>query len=86
MHYTLCNKFPSQFENHLRSILNIDIKDYNYQFNGKFFNIISNLQSLDEITYTMKNDPLFYNNIIKMYNKKPLGIRKIGHVICEKKK
>ena len=86
MHYTLCNKFPSQFDNHLRSILNIDIKDYNYQFNGKFFNIIYNLQSLDEITYTMKNDPLFYNNIIKMYNKKPLGIRKIGHVICEKKK
>ena len=82
MHYTLNACIHSQFENHLRSILGLNISKNSYLFNGIFYNIISNLQELKDIDEKEYFDE--EKHYIKMYNKESKGIRKIGHVTIEK--
>ena len=78
MHYTLNACVNSQFENHLRSILELDINKNKYLFCGIFYNVISNLQEFQDIDNKENlNEKRHY---IKMYNKEGIGIRKIGHV------
>ena len=72
-HFTLHNNITSQFENHLRSILNINLGLTTNLFEGQFFNIISNLQELEDI----KIEKTF----VKLYNKKQYKIRKMGQVV-----
>ena len=83
MHYTLNACVNSQFENHLRSILELNINKNKYLFSGIFYNIISNLQELEDV-----NDKENLNrkkHYVKMYNKEAIGIRKIGHITIIKK-
>tara|TARA_B100001094_G_scaffold332918_1_gene407294 strand:+ start:2070 stop:3155 length:1086 start_codon:yes stop_codon:yes gene_type:complete len=77
-HHSLHSNITSQFENHLRSILDLNLGIVENKFSGKFYNIISNLQEIEDIK---KNE----NNIhfIKMYNKLPINIRKIGHCVIK---
>ena len=70
----------SQFELHLRSILDLEIPKLNFIKNGYMYNMISNLQTEDDILPIYEKIKDKYNIKIKKYNKKPLGIRKIGHI------
>ena len=78
-HHTLHSNVTSQFENHLRSILDLNLGIVENKFSGKFYNIISNLQELEDIK---KKDNI---DFIKMYNKESKGIRKIGHCVSKNK-
>ena len=49
------------------------------------YNIISNLQSNEDILNIYEKIKTNYNMKIKMYNKKAIGIRKIGHINLIKK-
>ena len=75
----------SQFELHLRSILDLDIPKLDFIKNGYMYNIISNLQSNEDILNIYEKIKTNYNMKIKMYNKKAIGIRKIGHINLIKK-
>ena len=67
----------SQFDMHIMNILDLDIIHPKFIRNGIMYNIISNMQELDDITKLInKNDQI----VIKKYHKKDIGIRKIGHV------
>ena len=79
-HHTLHSNNTSQFENHLRSILDLNLGLINNKFDGKFYNIISNLQDLNNIKKIENNI-----DFIKMYNKESKGIRKIGHCVSKTK-
>ena len=81
MHYTLNACINSQFENHLRSILGLNISENKYLFEGIFYNIISNLQELKDVNEKENFDEK--KHYIKMYNKESKGIRKIGHITFE---
>ena len=62
---------------HIMNILDLDIIQPKFIRNGIMYNIISNMQELDDITKLInKNDQI----VIKKYHKKDIGIRKIGHV------
>jgi len=76
-HHTLHSNETSQFENHLRSILDLNLGIIANKFNGIFYNIISNLQEIEDIK---KCDNI---DFIKMYNKEAVGIRKIGHCVIK---
>ena len=78
-HYTINASYTSQFENHLRSILNINLGYTKNIFSGIFYNIISNLQTLDNIEEKINYKK--YKHFIKYYNKEPINIRKIGHIV-----
>ena len=82
-HHTLKSSTTSQFENHLRSVINLKLEQPKNLFSGNFYNIISELQTEEYLynKYNFKKNPYF----IKYYNKKPIGIRKIGHVIQSNK-
>ena len=79
-HITLdcCN--ISQFELHLRSILDFDIPDLKFIKIGYMYNIISNFQTEEHILNIYEKIKKKYKIKIKKYNKEPLGIRKIGHI------
>ena len=73
-----CN--VSQFEAHIRSILNMEIPQPQ-MIKGEMHNIISNVQSyekvIEELNYRkFPKNKIFYEN----YYKEPRGIRKIGHI------
>ena len=70
----------SQFELHLRSILDLEIPKLKFIKNGYMYNMISNLQTEDDILTIYQNIKDKYNIKVKKYNKKPLGVRKIGHI------
>jgi 5-(carboxyamino)imidazole ribonucleotide synthase len=70
----------SQFELHLRSILDLEIPKLNFIKNGYMYNIISNLQKEEDILDIYEKMKAKYEIKVKKYNKKLLGIRKIGHV------
>ena len=80
-HHTLKSSHTSQFENHLRSVMNLDLGLTTNLFTGYFYNIISELQTEEILNHNYD----FKKNIhyIKYYNKKPIGIRKIGHLIIK---
>lgn len=80
-HYTLNSSYTSQFENHLRSVMNLNLGYTKNVFSGHFYNIISELQTEEDLRETIE----FKENksYIKYYNKEPKGIRKIGHVVIE---
>ncbi len=80
-HHTLKSSYTSQFENHLRSVMNLNLGPTINIFSGIFYNIISELQTeemINQICHFKKN-----THYIKYYNKKPIGIRKIGHLIIK---
>lgn len=77
-HHTLHSNDTSQFENHLRSIMDLNLGIVGNKFDGIFYNIISNLQNLDDIK-KIENHISF----IKLYNKEPISIRKIGHCVIK---
>ena len=77
--HTLHSNVTSQFENHLRSILNLNLGLIKSNFSGNFYNIISNCQALQDIEKIEDNI-----DFIKNYNKKSIGVRKIGHIVCKK--
>jgi len=70
----------SQFELHLRSILDLEIPKLNFIHNGYMYNMISNLQTEEDILKKYEKMKKKYEMKVKKYNKKPLGVRKIGHV------
>lgn len=70
----------SQFELHLCSILDLEIPKLNFIKNGYMYNIISNLQTEEDILKIYEKMKKKYEIKVKKYNKKPLGIRKIGHI------
>ena len=70
----------SQFELHLRSILDLEIPKLNFIKNGYMYNMISNLQTEEDILKIYEKMKKKYEIKVKKYNKKPLGVRKIGHV------
>ena len=70
----------SQFELHLRSILDLEIPKLNFIKNGYMYNMISNLQTEEDILKIYEKIKKKYEIKIKKYNKKPLGVRKIGHI------
>tara|TARA_Y100000591_G_scaffold248434_1_gene219544 strand:- start:831 stop:1910 length:1080 start_codon:yes stop_codon:yes gene_type:complete len=70
----------SQFELHLRSILDLEIPKLNFIKKGYMYNIISNLQTEEDILNIYETMKKKYEMKIKKYNKKPLGVRKIGHI------
>lgn len=70
----------SQFELHLRSILDLEIPKLNFINNGYMYNMISNLQTEEDILKIYEKMKKKYEIKIKKYNKKPLGVRKIGHI------
>ena len=70
----------SQFELHLRSILDLEIPKLSFIKNGYMYNMISNLQTEEDILNIYEKMKEKYDIKIKKYNKKPLGVRKIGHV------
>ena len=70
----------SQFELHLRSILDLEIPKLNFIKNGYMYNMISNLQTEMDILNIYETMKKKYEMKIKKYNKKPLGVRKIGHI------
>lgn len=82
-HYTLNASCTSQFENHLRSIMNLELGSTQNKFEGIFYNIVSNLQTLEDIKKIIDYKKL--KHYIKMYNKESRGIRKIGHMVIENK-
>ena len=71
MHHTLHSSETSQFENHLRSIFDLNLGENKLLFSGKFYNLISNLQELDNIN---DKENLDKKRFIKMYNKKKIEI------------
>ena len=80
-HYTLNSSYTSQFENHLRSVMNLNLGYTKNVFSGHFYNIISELQTEEDLRKKIEfKENKFY---IKYYNKEPKGIRKIGHVVIE---
>ena len=80
-HYTLNSSYTSQFENHLRSIMNLNLGYTKNHFSGHFYNIISELQTEEDLRKKIKfEENKFY---IKYYNKEPKGVRKIGHIVIE---
>lgn len=80
-HYTLNSSYTSQFENHLRSVMNLNLGYTKNHFSGHFYNIISELQTEEDLRKKIE----FKTNktYIKYYNKKPIGVRKIGHIVIE---
>jgi len=67
----------SQFDMHIMNILDLDIVHPKFTRDGIMYNIISNMQEIDDVTKLIhKNDQI----IIKRYHKKEIGIRKIGHL------
>ena len=65
----------SQFDLHLSSILNLNPTIPRFINNGIMYNIISNMQTSQDIISKEYN-----NYVIKDYHKKSIGIRKIGHI------
>ena len=69
----------SQFEVHIKSILDMDIIEPKFIYEGVMYNLISNMQMecnlIDELnrydTEQIKT---------KKYNKKEIGVRKVGHI------
>ena len=61
--------------------MNLDLGLTTNLFTGYFYNIISELQTEEILNHNYD----FKKNIhyIKYYNKKPIGIRKIGHLIIK---
>ena len=80
-HHTLKSSYTSQFENHLRSVMNLNLGPTINVFPGHFYNIISELQTEEIINH--KCDLKKNTHYVKYYNKKPIGIRKIGHLIIK---
>jgi 5-(carboxyamino)imidazole ribonucleotide synthase len=66
----------SQFDLHLKSILDLDIIKPKFITQGIMYNIISNMQNYEDIIDKIKNNTIIYKN----YHKKNIGIRKIGHI------
>lgn len=83
-HYTINSSHTSQFENHLRSIMNLELGITRNYFSGHFYNIISELQTEEELEnkldYKNQKKNKYY---LKHYNKASIGIRKIGHLIIQ---
>ncbi len=71
----------SQFEMHIRSIIDLKIVEPKFIYNGEMYNIISNMQPYNSIINKLNNKTI----IIKKYNKKEIGIRKVGHINVVKK-
>ena len=72
----------SQFDMHLNSILDLYIPNPIFIYNGIMYNIISNKQEEGEILKKIlkDGDKKKYSLVYKDYNKKPVNIRKIGHI------
>ena len=66
----------SQFDLHLKSILDLDIIQPKFITNGIMYNIISNIQTYQDIINKNKHNTITY----KDYYKKNIGIRKVGHI------
>ena len=83
-HHTINSSYTSQFENHLRSIMNLELGSTKSYFSGHFYNLISNLQIQEDLEtkldYKNKKKDKYY---LKYYNKAHIGIRKIGHLVIE---
>jgi len=70
----------SQFETHIRSILNINIPIPKL-IEGEMYNVISNMQSYEKVMEILKKKNVLKKNIFYQdYYKEPQDIRKIGHV------
>ena len=67
----------SQFDIHIRSILGLNIIKPVFMYNSIMYNIISNLQNIDDIFKLIGENKYIF---VKKYFKKELGKRKIGHV------
>ena len=66
----------SQFDLHLKSILDLDIIKPKFITHGIMYNIISNMQTYEDIIDKIKDNNITY----KDYHKKHIGVRKIGHI------
>ena len=66
----------SQFDLHLKSILDLDIIQPKFITKGIMYNIISNMQTYQDIINKIKHKTITY----KDYYKKNIGIRKVGHI------
>jgi len=66
----------SQFDLHLKSILDLDIIKPKFITKGIMYNIINNMQNYEDIIDKIKDNTIIYKN----YYKKNLGTRKIGHI------
>ena len=69
----------SQFDLHIMNLLKLEIPHPKFINEGFMFNIISNMQTKEEIINKIK-DLQNYEIIVKDYHKKPIAIRKIGHI------
>ena len=69
----------SQFEMHMRNILDMDIIEPKFINNGIMYNLISNMQNEENLEEIL-NDYEEKNIKKKLYNKKEIGVRKIGHI------
>ena len=70
----------SQFEAHIKSILNMNIP-IPKMVNGEMYNIISNMQSYENIIEILKEKNVPKKNIFYHdYYKEPIGMRKIAHI------
>ena len=69
----------SQFDLHIMNLLNLNIPSLKFFNEGIMFNIISNMQTKEQILNKIKNIKN-YKMIIKDYHKKPIKKRKIGHI------
>lgn len=70
----------SQFEAHIRSILNMNIP-IPKMVGGEMYNVISNMQNYKQIMEILKERNISKKNIFYHdYYKEPIGIRKIGHI------
>ena len=67
----------SQFDIHIRSILGLNIIKPVFMYNCIMYNIISNLQNIDNIFKLIEENKYIF---VKKYFKKEIGRRKIGHV------
>ena len=66
----------SQFDLHLKSILDLDIIKPKFITQGIMYNIISNMQNYEDIIDKIKDNTIIY----KDFYKKKIGTRKIGHI------
>ena len=71
----------SQFDLHNLSILDIPIPKLQFKCDGRMYNIISNMQTKENILTKVNNTENDKKKIIiKDYHKKHIGIRKVGHI------
>jgi len=72
-HWTIEGAYTSQFENHLRAILNLKLGNSASHSSTTIFNILGNMPKLEEV---INERDVYYHD----YKKAPRPGRKIGHI------